>query len=812
MKILKFGGTSVGSVEAIQAVHRIVLQEKQAPIVVVSAFGGVTDRLIDTAERAAQGQEEYENHFQSLQQHHLQIAQALIQDPSKHEVVQTQVLTLFQELGNLYKGVFLTKHLSARLLDSITAYGERLSSFIISRVFAQASLWDARDMIKTDFLYGKHVVDNELSYQKIQEAFANTQGIVIVPGFIASSKENKETTNLGRGGSDYTAALLAAALKAEVLEIWTDVDGFMSADPRFIDQAHVIDKLSYIEAMELCTFGAKIIYPPTLHPVYQNNIPIRIKNTFHPEAPGTYISKERDPKDRQVVKGISSIHETTLITVEGLGMVGIIGVNYRIFKALAKTNISVFMVAQASSENTTSLAVNKQDASRAVAALQEEFAHDIAQGEIHQIFALNDMVTIAIVGEKMKGESGIAGKLFNTLGNNGINVIACAEGASGRNLSVVIKKTNFRKALHSIHDAFFLSDYQSINLFLAGLGTVGKALLQQIQAQQNKLLEAYGLKIRIVGLANSKTYLLNSRGIDVNTYLDDLSTSSLQSSPEKLQEELSHIHLPNIVFVDCTANQELSDIYQTLLDNNISVVTANKIAASSPYPRYKKLKETANRKGVKFLFETNVGAGLPIINTINALINSGDRIQKIEAVLSGTLNFVFNTLSKDIPFSQSVKMAQEAGFAEPDPRIDLSGIDVIRKLVILSREAGHTLESTDVQTEHFIPEALFEGNVDEFFSQVARVDEDFEQKRLQLEAAGKRWRYCATFEKGEASVGLIEVAANHPFYELEGCNNIIMLTSDRYQHFPLIIKGYGAGAEVTAAGVFADIISIANVR
>ena len=586
----------------------------------------------------------------------------------------------------------------------------------------------------------------------------------------------------------------------------------MTADPRVISTAYVIDHLSFTEAMELCNFGAKVIYPPTIYPVYHKNIPIRILNTFNPEAKGTYISREKVEDGRAMIKGISSINDTCLITVQGLGMVGVIGVNYRIFKTLAENGISVFMVSQASSENNTTFAVRNADADLAVKVLDEEFALERSQGDMNDTVAEKDLATVAIVGENMKRTPGIAGKLFGTLGRAGISVIACAQGASETNISFVIRREYLRKALNSIHDSFFLSEYKVLNLFIAGIGTVGGNLLEQIRQQQPKLMEQNGLKLKIVGIANSKKGIFNRSGIDLNSYKENLKENGIDCNPEILCEEILKMNIYNSVFVDCTASPDVARLYKKLLSRNVSVVAANKEAASSEYENYISLKETARHRGIKFLFETNVGAGLPIINTMNDLMNSGDHILKLEAVLSGTLNYIFNTISADIPFSKAVQMAKEAGYAEPDPRIDLSGKDVLRKLVILAREAGYKVEQQDVNINLFIPENLFTGTLDEFWKNIPELDESFEKKRKQLEAENKRLRFVAKMDNGACEIGLQEVDSRHPFYELEGSNNIIMISTERYHEFPMIIKGYGAGADVTAAGVFADIISIANIR
>lgn len=812
MKVLKFGGTSVGSVNSILSVKQIVESVEEPVIVVVSALGGITDKLLNTAAMATNGDVGYEREFSEIITRHLDVIQGVLPDKVQRIEVQKQVMALLDELGNIYRGVYLINDLSVKTSDTIVSYGERISSLIVSNVIKDAQLFDSRKFIKTVKQFNKHIVDFDVTNRLIEETFNPLPKVALVPGFISSSIEG-EVTNLGRGGSDYTAAILAAALGARRLEIWTDVDGFMTADPRVISSAYVIDRLSFTEAMELCNFGAKVIYPPTIYPVYHKNIPIRIRNTFNPTARGTYITKDKvKDEGKALIKGISSINDTCLITVRGLGMVGVIGVNYRIFKTLAKNGISVFMVSQASSENNTTFAVRNADADLAVKVLDEEFALERAQGDMSDTVAEKDLATVAIVGENMKRTPGIAGKLFGTLGRAGISVIACAQGASETNISFVIKLKYLRKALNSIHDSFFLSAYNVLNLFIAGVGTVGGNLLEQIRIQQPKLMKQNGLKLNVVGVANSTHALFCREGLNLETCIHELKENGENSSPEHLKEEILKMNIFNSVFVDCTANESISDIYETLLNHNVSVVAANKIAASSSYDNYIKLKETARHRGVKFLFETNVGAGLPIINTMNDLINSGDHILKLEAVLSGTLNFIFNTLSAHIPFSKAILMAKEEGYSEPDPRIDLSGKDVIRKLVILAREAGYVVEQEDVKCDLFIPDRYFEGSLAEFWQHIQELDIQFEQKRQELEAQHKRLRFVAQMENGRCAVGLREVDSHHPFYELEGSNNIIMISTERYHEYPMIIKGYGAGADVTAAGVFADIISIANIR
>jgi aspartokinase/homoserine dehydrogenase 1 len=816
MKVLKFGGTSVGSADSILSVKKIVEAVDEPVIVIVSAFGGITDKLLHTANVASAGDKSYKKEFLEIVARHKSVVEGLISGPKQATVMKIVMETL-DELENIYRGVFLIKDLSVKTSDAIASYGERLSSIIVSNVIKNAKLYDSRQFIKTHKQFNKHVVDFEQTNKLIRKTFKPMPEIALAPGFISSSMEDGEITNLGRGGSDYTASILAAALDASILEIWTDVDGFMTADPRIINSAYVIEHLSFTEAMELCNFGAKVIYPPTIYPVFHKNIPIKVCNTFNPEAPGTYISRKTDKKEtknekKAIIKGISSINDTCLVTVQGLGMVGVIGVNYRIFRTLAESGISVFMVSQASSENNTTFAVKNENAALAVKTLNEEFAPERSRGEIEDIVAEKDLATVAIVGENMKRTPGIAGKLFGTLGRAGISVIACAQGASETNISFVIKLEYLRKALNSIHDSFFLSEYKMLNLFLIGVGTVGGHLLEQIKRQQKKLMTQNGVKLNVVGIANSKRMLMRREGLDFKTCLKDLKENGAESSPALLREEIIKMNIFNSVFVDCTSSEKIAGLYETLLNKNISIVAANKIAASSSYKNYLLLKETARKRGIKFLFETNVGAGLPIINTMNDLINSGDHILKLEAVLTGTLNFIFNTISEKIPLSKAVKMAVDAKYAEPDPRIDLSGMDVIRKLMILAREAGYAVEQKDVKTNLFIPSKYFEGTIDNFWEHIADLDVEFEEKRKQLAAKGKRLRFVASMNNGECEIGLMEVESRHPFYELEGSNNIIMISTERYHDYPMIIKGYGAGADVTAAGVFADIISIANIR
>ncbi len=806
MRVLKFGGTSVGNTKSILNLKKIAESRELPAIVVVSALGGVTDTLIDTARAAAAGRPEYRDMMRSIvNRHHEMIYSVITRD---RDGLLNEIDGLLDELASIYQGVYLIRDLSEKTTATIVSYGERLSSRIVARLIDNAVLHDSREFMKTEVKQGRTFLDTELTRTLVREEFSPQRlghMIHIVPGFISSSRDTGEVTNLGRGGSDYTASVLAALLDAEALEIWTDVDGFMTADPRVIPTAYTISTLSYGEAMELSNFGAKVIYPPTIYPVCIRHIPIYVKNTFNPEGPGTVI-RDNVENDGKPIKGISSIGGTALLTVSGLSMVGVIGVNRRIFTTLADNGISVFMVSQASSETSTSIGLREQDAEKAARVLNEEFAKEIEEGAIFPMHTESGLATVAIVGDNMKHIPGIAGKLFGTLGRSGISIISVAQGASETNISFVLHKDYLRKALNVIHDSFFLSEYKELNLFICGVGTVGGKLIEQIRSQRERLKETHRIKLNVVGIASSRKALFDRDGIDLANYRE-----ALDSQPDRkqgfLREGVVGMNIFNSVFVDCTASREVAELYQTFIDHNISVVAANKIAASASYDTYRRLKDSALARGVKFLFETNVGAGLPIIGTINDLLSSGDRILKIEAVLSGTLNFIFNALSESTPFSKAVREARDLGFSEPDPRIDLSGQDVVRKLVILTREAGYRGEQEDVEKHLFIPAELFEGSLEEFWSRLPELDAEFELMRRELEAEDRRWRFVARMEDGRMSVGLETVDRRHPFYNLEGSNNIVLLTTERYHEYPMLIQGYGAGAAVTAAGVFANIIS-----
>ena len=811
MKVLKFGGTSVGSVASILSLQKIVEKEAkhQPTIVVVSALGGITDQLITTSQLALKGDESWRNEFDSIVARHHKMIDAIITDPHDRESLFNNVDSLFEQLQSIYYGVFLIHDLSHKTEDTIVSYGERLSSRIVATLIRGAKWFDSRKFIKTEEKQGKRSLDSELTNKLVLDTFSDLPRISLVPGFIAQDRDSGDITNLGRGGSDYTASILAASLNAEVLEIWTDVDGFMTADPRVIKSAYTINELSYAEAMELCNFGAKVVYPPTIYPVCVKNIPIKVKNTFNPDGKGTII-KSHVENNQKPIKGLSSIKGTTVITVTGLSMVGVVGVNRRIFSSLANNGISVFLVSQAASENNTSIGVKDEDADNAVRVLNDEFRLEIEDGRMFPMHAESGLATVAIVGENMRRTPGISGKLFEVLGRSGISIIAIAQGASEMNISFVVKGSDLRKALNVLHDSLFLSEYKVLNLFICGVGTVGGMLIEQIKSQYEELKQNSNLKLKVVGIASSKNAIFNRDGLNLDNYREELKASE-PSNPEHLRDVILQMNIFNSVFVDCTASQDVAALYQSLLENNISVIAANKIAASGKYEDYYHLKQTAIQRGVKFRFETNVGAGLPIIGTINDLRNSGDKILKIEAVLSGTLNFIFNEIGAETPFSETVKRAKEQGYSEPDPRIDLSGKDVVRKLVILTREAGYKVEQEDVEKHLFVPNDYFQGSVEDFWKRLPELDAKFEQRREKLAEEGKRWRFVATMDHGKTNVALKEVDSSHPFYNLEGSNNIVLLTTDRYKEYPMQIQGYGAGASVTAAGVFANIMSIANI-
>lgn len=839
MKVLKFGGTSVGTVEGIVNIRQIVRKQKQPVVVVVSALKTVTNNLIKVTKLAANGDPYYKYTLEEIRDTHSRHIDAIISSKQQATMLKNQLSGLFDELQGILRGVYLIKDCTPRISDAIVSYGERCSALIVNQYIASAdngepiqpspsTLYDSREFILTRSSGEHPIVDFEQTNARVRQVLGSEKGIAIVPGFIASDVNSGITTTLGRGGSDYTAAIIAAALNAEALEIWTDVDGFMTADPRIIPSAYTIERLTYKEATELCNFGAKVIYPPTIFPVFNKKIPLWVKNTFRPDFPGSVITESpaRPEQPAQAtkpmgsnefgVKGLTSIDDTSVLNISALNMVGVIGINRRLFTILANNGISTFMVAQTSSETGTTMCLTHDDAIKAKEVFSRELKDEIDNGAVNPIQITHNLATIAVVGEEMKNKLGVAGRLYSVLGRNGINVITSAQGSNEMNISVVIEKRHLRKALSVLHDSFFLSDHKVANLFICGVGTVGGSLLRQLHEQHDQLLTTRHLDLRIVGVANSHRCLTNADGLNADNLVEHLKADGeLTTSPQTIARRFIDMNLYNSVFVDCTANADVAALYGGLLSHNISIVAANKIAASSPYPHYKELKQTALNKGVNFLYETNVGAGLPIIKTISDLRDSGDEILRIEAVLSGTLNFIFNKLSATTPFSQTIHMAMDAGLSEPDPRQDLCGKDVVRKLVILGREAGYRLNLEDVKLTPFIPTTYFEGDTAHFLEVLPQLDAPFEQLRAQTEQHNQKLRFIARIEKAKdqvaATVQLTPVDKDHPFYNLEDSNNMVIITTKRYRQYPMIIQGYGAGADVTAAGVFADIIRAANI-
>lgn len=808
MKVLKFGGSSVGSAENIRIVKEILENQGVGSVVVVSALGGVTDHIIRTAQMASKRDSAWKEECAAIRERHKQIAELLLEGPEKETALEETTIML-DEFQEILEGVFSLRDLSHKTMDRLLSFGEQLSATLIAHSIEGATYLDARELIRTNNNFGDAIVQFEITNQQINRQIGKVDHTVLVPGFIASNAEG-ETTTLGRGGSDYTAAIIAAALGADVLEIWTDVNGFMTADPRIVSKATPVGCMSYEEAMELSHFGAKVIYSPTLTPAYKSNVPIRVRNTFEAERPGTLISGISTCEQHEMIKGISSINEVTLITVKGSSMVGKAGTSARVFSSLARYEVNVILITQASSEMTISFAVSPSDSTRAVKALNEEFEIEIIHRKEMEIEIIDHLSIIAIVGEGMRHRPGISAILFKSLGRNGISVIATAQGSSELNISVVIQRESLKKALNVIHEGFFLSGYRELHLYLAGTGNVGKKLMLQLEKQQEKLMKNLKVKVNLVGIINSRKMVIDPKGIDPAHYMERLEKGE-PSDLDGLIEAMGQNNLRNSVFIDCTANNRVGMVYDRLFEQYISVVTANKIAASSSYDYYKNLKSTAIRQGVKFNFETNVAAGLPVISTINDLIMSGDRILKLEAVVSGTLNYIFNTMSSEISFSRAIRMAMEEGYSEPDPRLDLSGTDVKRKLLILARESGYRIEESEIEVTPFLPDALFEGSQEAFWEGVQKLDSKFEERRKEMEKSGLKWRYLAKLEDGKGKMGLEEVDPSHPVYPLEASNNIILITTDRYRELPLIVKGYGAGAEVTAAGVFADVIRVANI-
>jgi aspartokinase/homoserine dehydrogenase 1 len=809
MKVLKFGGYAIDTAENILTLKRIVEAQQGNPILVISAFHGITNQLLELAQLAAMRDKYFFRLYNEIEIKHTEMVNTLFEEPARTGVL-SHLNTYLKDLISIINGIYLLNDFTPKIQDKVLSFGEMMSGYIISKVIGNAELIDPKGLIKTDRTFGNAHVNFSLTDRLVRAQFNHYKKVGIVPGFIGCSEHN-ETTTLGRGGSDYTASIISAALGVQQLEIWTHVDGFMTADPAKVKKALAIDQMSYAEAMELSHFGAEVIYTPTIHPVFQKNIEVAIKNIHRPDSPGTLISKASGSKETALIKGISSIDDIDLVTLQGAGMVGVTGISSRLFGALAEADVNIILITQASSEYSITFALSPNDSERALKALEAEYDVEIKLRKVLNILVERDLSVIGIVGEQMKNTPGISAILFSSLGRNGISVIATAQGSSELNISVVIRKESLVKALNVIHEGFFLSNYRELHLYLTGAGTVGDNLLKQILQQQDTLMREHHLKINVVGICRSKIMLLNPEGINLQSYRLDMEKQGEKADIELFIQKMKYLNLRNSVFIDCTADASIASTYGKVLGAYVSVVAANKIACSSEYSLYTSLKKTAREKNVKFMYETNVGAGLPIISTLNDLIRSGDKIVRLEAVLSGTLNFIFNTLSEDIPLTKAVQMAMDQGFAEPDPRIDLSGLDVKRKLLILARESGYPLENGDVEVVPFLPESCFSGSVDDFWNLLKKQDSVFEDRRKKLSRENKKLRFVASLDKGKAKIELVEVDITHPAYPLEGSNNIILITTNRYHEQPMLIRGYGAGAAVTAAGVFADIIRVANV-
>lgn len=804
MKVLKFGGTSVGTPERIKEIIEILKGYKNIAVI-VSAFSGITDKLIETAKEAEKGNRSYKNDLKEIENRHLEAIKKLTKNRKKVALEVTQML---KELAQILNGVYLVKEVSKRTMDLVMSFGERLSAYIITNSIKNAEFLDSRKLIKTDDNFNYAKVQIEKSYKNIQEYFKKHKRLQIITGFIGSTDEN-ETTTLGRGGSDYSAALFGAALNAEEIEIWTDVDGIKTADPRKVKKTFSLPNISYQEAMELSHFGAKVIHPPTMQPALNKKIPIRIKNTLNPSFIGSVIS-DKSTGDYPI-KGISSISNIALLRLQGGGMVGVAGVSNRLFGALAKEKISVILISQASSEHSICFAIEPIATEKAKKVINEEFALEIQAKQIDPIIVEKDLSIIAVVGQNMRHSPGIAGKVFQALGRNGINIVAIAQGSSELNISAVINQKDESKALNAIHDAFFLSDTNSLNLFLVGTGLIGSTLLKQIAKEHDRLVKDQALEINLIALANSKKMIFNEDGISLTNWQNELEKSQTKSDIDEFIEKMQELNLINSIFIDATASEEIASKYEKILKASISIVTPNKKACSSDTERYLKLNLAVSKSNAKFFYETNVGAGLPILSTLNDLINSGDEILKIEAVLSGTLSYIFNSFDGKKSFSAIVKEAQEKGYTEPDPRDDLNGLDVGRKLLILARETGQLLDLKDINIENLVPENCHKAkNIDDFFVELKKSDSYFQKKLKEAQSKNKKLCYIASLEGKNAKVELKSIDQNHPFYSLSGSDNIISFTTSRYKDRPLVVKGPGAGAEVTAAGVFADILWASN--
>jgi len=813
MKILKFGGSSVATPERIQSVIEITrpyLKEGNVALV-FSAFGGTTDMLIQLSLLALSGNASYKDKLAEIEKRHLDAVRALV-DVQKQSSILAQVKFMMNELEDVLHGTFLVRERTPRTLDYIMSFGERLSAYIIAEAYKNkgiaADFLDARNVIRTDQQFGNAKIDFVVTNKLIQDHFKQNKNLQIITGFIGTS-ESGETTTIGRSGSDYTAAIFAGALKASDLEIWTDVDGMMTADPRMVKKAFTVPQMSYEEAMELSHFGAKVIFPATMQPAMVNSIPIWIKNTFNPSFKGTVISAES--VNGKLIKGISSVKNISLLSVQGSGLLGVAGVSMRLFGTLGREKINVILISQASSEHSICFVVESQFAMQAKNSIEKEFQYEIKGEEIDEVKVESDLAIVAVVGEGMKHSPGTSGRMFSALGKNGINVSAIAQGSSELNISAVINQTDVAKALNALHEAFFLSDRKLLNVFMVGTGLIGKTLLAMVHEQYVKLAKENLLEVNIVAIANSKKMIFKEEGLNLQTCVDEMNQSGENMTMKSFVDHMISLNLPNCIFVDNTSSEDVTANYEAILAANISIVTPNKKANSGPLEKYQRLKKTAFKRGVKFLYETNVGAGLPVINTLNDLLLSGDKVVRIEAVLSGTLNYIYSSFTEGKKFSDVVKEAKAKGYTEPDPRDDLNGMDVARKILILSREAGSHLELTDIKVENLVPaDCQGEMSIDTFFAKLEKHDAAFEALRKQAADRKEKLRYMAVLEDGKVKIQLGSVSDQHPFYSLAGSDNIILLTTERYHDRPMVIRGPGAGAEVTAAGVFADIIRIGH--
>jgi len=812
MKVLKFGGSSIADAQRIQTVISIIdPYRSQGVAIVFSAFGGITDALIDVSQHALLGDKDYRVALAAIENRHLDVVRSLV-GIRKQGSILAQVKIRMNELEDVLHGVFLVKERTPRTLDYIMSFGERLSAYIIAEVLKdrgiEAEFLDARNVIRTDSNFGNARIDFETTNRNIRRYFEEHKGLQAITGFVGTS-ESGETTTLGRSGSDYTAAIFAGALQAESLEIWTDVSGMMTADPRMVRKAFTVPQLSYEEAMELSHFGAKVVFPATMQPAMAGKIPIRIKNTFDPEAGGTVISAE--VTNGKLIKGVSSMNGISLINVTGSGLVGVVGVSRRLFGTLANEKINVILISQASSEHSICFAIESKYSLRAKVAIEKEFQYEIQNDEMEKVIVENDFAILAVVGEGMKHNPGTSGRMFSALGKNGVNVYAIAQGSSELNISSVVKEVDISKALNALHEAFFLSDRKVLNVFLVGTGLIGKTLLHMINDHYEQLSRENRIEVNVIAVANSRKMLFNEEGLDMDAAVDAMKSAGEPMNMALYTDRMFAMNLPNSVFVDCTSSEQVTEYYESILVASVSIVTPNKKANSSSLAKYKMLKSTAFKRGVRFLYETNVGAGLPVINTMNDLLLSGDKVISIEAVLSGTLNYIFSAFVEGRRFSDVVRDAKVSGFTEPDPRDDLNGMDVARKILILAREAGWDLEPEHITIENLVPSSCRGGMpVDEFMVALAAHDDDFERMRREAGSREEKLRYMAVLKDGKVTIGLVSVDNQHPFYSLSGSDNVILLTTERYHERPMVIRGPGAGAAVTAAGVFADIIRIGH--